>query len=143
MSSKLILLIEDNQDDVELTMRAFSKNNIKADVIVLQDGQKAIDFFKEFNLNTRIPDVIFLDLNLPKKSGLDVLNFLRNELKSIIPVVILTSSVEESDLIRAYSYGANSYIRKPIDFKQFIENIQTIGSYWLTLNQIYPAFINI
>jgi two-component system, response regulator len=142
LSSKLILLVEDNQDDVDLTIRAFKKNNIKADVIVLEDGQKAIDYFKELNHNTKIPDVIFLDLKLPKKTGLDVLSFLRNEMKSIIPVVILTSSIEESDLIRAYSCGANSYIRKPIDFLQFIENIQTISSYWLTLNQVYPVLIN-
>jgi len=137
----MILLIEDNLDDVDLTMRAFKKNNIKAEVVVLDDGQKAIDYLKEMNNKVKIPDVIFLDLKLPKKSGFDVLDYLRNEKKSIVPVVILTSSIEESDLIRAYSYGANSYIRKPIDFLQFIDNIQTISAYWLTLNQSSPVFI--
>ncbi len=142
MSSKLILLVEDNQDDIDLTMRAFKKNNIRADVIVLDDGQKAIDYFNDLTNNDKIPDVIILDLKLPKKSGLDVLNFLRKEKKFIIPTVILTSSVEESDLQTAYSYGANSYIRKPIDFLQFIDNIQTISFYWLTLNQSSPVLLN-
>ncbi len=142
MSSKLILLVEDNPDDVDLTLRAFKRNNIVADVIVLEDGQKAIDYVEALGSNTKVPDVIFLDLKLPKKNGLDVLNYLRNEKKTKIPVVILTSSVEESDLINAYSLGANSYIRKPVDFLQFIDNIQTISRYWLTLNQTYPYLLN-
>jgi DNA-binding response OmpR family regulator len=141
MSSKLILLVEDNPDDVDLTMRAFKRNNINADVIVLQDGQKAIDYISNLDDSSKLPDVIFLDLKLPKKNGLDVLDFLRNQKKTKIPVVILTSSVEESDLINAYSLGANSYIRKPVDFHQFIDHIQTISRYWLTLNQSYPNFV--
>jgi two-component system response regulator len=136
------LLVEDNRDDVDLTLRAFKKNNIKADVVVIEDGQKAIEYFRELNSNPKTPDVIFLDLKLPKRSGLDVLHFLRKEMKSVIPVVILTSSVEESDLITAYTYGANSYIKKPIDFLQFLDNIQTISHYWLTLNQAYPSIVN-
>jgi len=142
MSSKLILLIEDNQDDIDLTIRAFKKNNILADIIVLDDGQKAIDYIAALNGGTKMPDVIFLDLKLPKKNGLDVLKFIRNEKKNKIPVVVLTSSVEESDLIHAYSLGANSYIRKPIDFLQFIENIQIISRYWLTINQACPGLSN-
>ncbi len=142
MSAKLILLVEDNPDDVDLTMRAFKRNNIMADVIVLDDGQKAIDYISKLNSNSKMPDVIFLDLKLPKKNGLDVLDFLRNEKKTRIPVVVLTSSVEESDLINAYTLGANSYIRKPVDFLQFIDNIQTISRYWLTLNQSYPILIS-
>lgn len=138
MVPKLILLIEDNPDDVDLTMRAFKRNNIMADIIVLDDGQKAIDYLDGLTNNTKTPDVIFLDLKLPKKNGLDVLSFLRNEKKTKIPVVVLTSSIEESDLISAYSLGANSYIRKPVDFLQFLDNIQTISRYWLTLNQAYP-----
>jgi len=141
MSSKLILLVEDNPDDVDLTMRAFKRNNIVADVVVLQDGQKAIDYVSALDDSSKLPDVIFLDLKLPKKNGLDVLDFLRNQKKTKIPVVILTSSVEESDLINAYTLGANSYIRKPVDFHQFIDNIQTISRYWLTLNQSYPSFV--
>jgi two-component system, response regulator len=141
MSSKLILLVEDNPDDVDLTMKAFKRNNILADIVVLDDGQKAIDYISALNSKTKSPDVIFLDLKLPKKNGLDVLNFLRNEKKANIPVVVLTSSVEESDLINAYSLGANSYIRKPVDFLQFLENIQTISRYWLTLNQTYPFLV--
>lgn len=142
MSAKLILLVEDNPDDVDLTMRAFKRNNIMADVVVLDDGQKAIDYISKLNDNSKMPDVIFLDLKLPKKNGLDVLDFLRNEKKTRIPVVVLTSSVEESDLVNAYSLGANSYIRKPVDFLQFIDNIQTISRYWLTLNQSYPFVIS-
>ena len=142
MSAKLILLVEDNPDDVDLTMRAFKRNNIMADVVVLDDGQKAIDYISKLNSNSKMPDVIFLDLKLPKKNGLDVLDFLRNEKKTRIPVVVLTSSVEESDLVNAYTLGANSYIRKPVDFLQFIDNIQTISRYWLTLNQSYPFAIS-
>lgn len=142
MSAKLILLVEDNPDDVDLTMRAFKRNNIMADVVVLDDGQKAIDYISKLNTNSKMPDVIFLDLKLPKKNGLDVLDFLRNEKKTRIPVVVLTSSVEESDLINAYTLGANSYIRKPVDFLQFIDNIQTISRYWLTLNQSYPLAVS-
>lgn len=138
MSSKLILLVEDNPDDVDLTMRAFKRNNILADVVVLDDGQKAIDYVDKLTNKTKIPDVIFLDLKLPRKNGLDVLNFIKNEKKANIPVVVLTSSIEESDLINAYSLGANSYIRKPVDFLQFIDSIQTISRYWLTINQTYP-----
>lgn len=141
MSSKLIILVEDNPDDVDLTLRAFKRNNIIADVVVLQDGQKAIDYIEGLDETSKVPDVIFLDLKLPKKNGLDVLDFLRNEKKTKIPVVILTSSVEESDLITAYTLGANSYIRKPVDFLQFIDNIQTISRYWLTLNQSYPSLV--
>lgn len=138
MSSKLILLVEDNPDDVELTMRAFKRNNILADVVVLDDGQKAIDYIDNLTNKAKIPDVIFLDLKLPRKNGLDVLNFIKNEKRANIPVVVLTSSIEESDLISAYSLGANSYIRKPVDFLQFIDSIQTISRYWLTINQTYP-----
>jgi CheY-like chemotaxis protein len=138
MSSKLILLVEDNPDDVELTMRAFKRNNILADVVVLDDGQKAIDYINNLTNKAKIPDVIFLDLKLPRKNGLDVLNFIKNEKRANIPVVVLTSSIEESDLISAYSLGANSYIRKPVDFLQFIDSIQTISRYWLTINQTYP-----
>lgn len=138
MSSKLILLVEDNPDDVELTMRAFKRNNILADVVVLDDGQKAIDYIDNLTNKTKIPDVIFLDLKLPRKNGLDVLNFIKNEKRANIPVVVLTSSIEESDLISAYSLGANSYIRKPVDFLQFIDSIQTISRYWLSINQTYP-----
>jgi len=135
MNSKLIVLVEDNEDDVELTLRAFKKNNILADILVLKDGQKAIEYFVTLKDQIKVPDLIFLDLNLPKVGGLDVLKFLRNDKKTTIPVIVLTSSTEESDIKNAYSLGANSYIRKPIDFLKFIENMQTISDYWLTLNQ--------
>lgn len=142
MESKTIWLIEDNPDDVELTIRAFKKNNLKNEIITLKDGGLAVDYINatgEFiNRETnKKPAVILLDLKLPKVDGLEILKEIRNSaLYKYTPVVVLTSSLEENDLQSAYQLGANSYIRKPVDFNKFIECSQQIGLYWLLLNEL-------
>jgi len=145
MSDKIILLVEDNPDDEMLTLRAFKKNNIVNDVIVARDGVEALDYL--FCTGPHIgrdqkeqPAVILLDLKLPKLDGLEVLRRLRaNEWTRILPVIVLTSSKEEQDVISSYSLGANSYIRKPVDFNKFSQAIGQLGLYWLVLNEIPPA----
>jgi two-component system, response regulator len=145
MKEKIILLIEDNPDDEALTRRALQKNNIKNDVIVVHDGAEALDYF--FGTGsyagrdlTVMPQVTLLDLKLPKVDGLEVLRQLRaNELTRLLPVVILTSSNEEQDLVNGYGQGANSYVRKPIDFAQFMEAVRQLGLYWLILNEPAPV----
>mgnify|MGYP001589476577 CR=1 FL=1 len=143
MSNKTILLVEDNPDDVELTLRAFRQNNILNEVDVARDGQEALDYlFSEGAHAARAPGalaVVLLDLILPKIGGLEVLRRVRADARtSAQPVVILTSSKEEQDLINSYRLGANSYIRKPVDFNQFIEAVRQLGLYWLALNQPPP-----
>jgi two-component system, response regulator len=135
---KTILLVEDNPDDVELTKRAFIKSNVANELMVARDGEEAL---KMLHGGDRIvPAVVLLDLNLPKIEGLEVLRRIRaDEQTKLLPVVILTSSREESDLIKGYSNGANSYIRKPVDFEKFIEAVQSLGLYWLVLNELPPA----
>ena len=145
MSDKVILLVEDNPDDEALTLRALKKNNIQNEVVVARDGVEALDFL--FGTGkyagrdvTVLPSVTLLDLKLPKIDGLEVLEKVRaNELTKLLPVVILTSSKEEQDLIRGYKLGANSYIRKPVDFSQFIEAVRQLGLYWLLLNESAPV----
>mgnify|MGYP001603244310 FL=1 len=143
MSNKTILLVEDNPDDVELTLRALRKNNILNEVDVVHDGQEALDYlFSEGVHAARAPGalaVVLLDLVLPKIGGLEVLRLVRAAARPRAqPVVILTSSKEEQDLINSYRLGANSYIRKPVDFNQFIEAVRQLGLYWLALNQPPP-----
>jgi len=144
MTNKTILLIEDNLDDVELTLRALKKNNIKNEVSVVYDGAEALDFlFGTGKYSGRdlsiMPTVILLDLKLPKIDGLEVLRQLRaNELTKFLPVVILTSSREEQDIVNGYRLGVNSYVRKPIDFNQFAEAVSHLGLYWLLLNELPP-----
>ncbi len=143
--NKLILLVEDNRDDEELTLRALKKNNIKNEMVVARDGVSALDFL--FGTGTYagrdltvMPQVVLLDLKLPRVDGLEVLRQLRgNELTRFLPVVILTSSNEEQDRLRGYECGANSYIRKPVDFGKFIDAVQQLGLYWLVLNETAPA----
>lgn len=139
MNSGPILLIEDNADDELLTIRAIKKNNILNQVIVAHDGKEALEllFAKEGNkCQACEPKVILLDLNLPKISGLDVLKAIREDQRTRnYPVVILTSSKEEEDIKKSYTLGANSYIRKPLDFDQFTDTIKQLGSYWLQLNE--------
>ena len=145
MKDKRILLVEDNPDDVELTMRALKKNNILNEVVVARDGVEAVDYlFGTGNFvgrdKTETPMIVLLDLKLPKKDGIEVLRQLRgDETTKMVPVVILTSSKEERDVIDGYSLGCNSYIRKPVDFAQFSEAVRQIGLYWLLLNVPPPV----
>lgn len=138
---KIILLVEDNPDDEALTLRAFKKNNILNEIIVVRDGQQAVDyFFGDGSAANPAPAVILLDLKLPKIDGLEVLRRLRAGVQTnLLPIVILTSSKEEQDIVSGYRSGANSYIRKPVDFSQFIEAIQQLGVYWLVLNETAPV----
>ena len=139
---KFILLIEDNPDDVELTLRALKKNKILNDVIVARDGEEALELLRGEGAHagrdtTALPQVILLDLNLPRMSGLDVLRALRaSEPLKLLPVVVLTSSKEDEDIVNSYALGANSYVRKPVDFDQFSEAVRTLGLFWLLLNEV-------
>ena len=133
-----ILLVEDDPDHVELALRALEKHGVANRVLVARDGAEALDYLSEGRLAT-LPEVVLLDLNLPKISGLDVLRQIRvNENTRHLPVVILTSSDEETDLARSYELGVNSYIRKPVSFAEFAEAIRQVGVYWLVLNQSPP-----
>ena len=144
MSERIVLLVEDNPDDEALTLRAFKKNNIKNEVYVARDGQEALDFvFCEGRYAGRdpncLPELVLLDLKLPKIDGIEVLKKIKSDPRTrLLPVVILTSSKEEQDLIESYSLGANSYIRKPVDFEQFIEAVRQLGIYWLLINEKPP-----
>jgi two-component system response regulator len=135
---KSILLVEDNLDDVALTQRAFKKSQIANEIIVVHDGAQALDFLQPAGSDTEnppLPAVVLLDLNLPKVSGLEVLERLRaHERTRLLPVVILTSSREEQDVMESYRLGANSYIRKPVDSIQFTEAVRQLGLYWLVVN---------
>lgn len=137
MDHKIILLVEDNADDEELTLRAFRKNNIRNEVRVARDGQEAIDyFFAEGASANPVPAMVLLDLKLPKVDGLEVLRRIRSDQRTcILPIIILTSSKEEQDIVSGYRLGANSYIRKPVDFNNFSEAIRQLGLYWLVLNE--------
>jgi len=144
MDNKIILLVEDNPDDVELTLRALKKSNITNEVLVMRDGVEALDYLFATGVHADrdisiMPAVILLDLKLPKVDGLEVLRRLRaDDRTKLLPVVILTSSTEERDLIDGYKLGANSYIRKPVDFAQFTEAVHQLGLYWLLLNESPP-----
>ncbi len=128
-----ILLVEDNANDAELTLRALKQRNLANQVFVCRDGTEALDFF--FNGGTRVPKVVLLDLKLPKVDGLEVLRRLKDDPRTkSIPVVVLTSSREEPDIERAYALGANSYIVKPVDFDAFARAVSDVGLYWLLLN---------
>jgi CheY-like chemotaxis protein len=146
MYEKLILLVEDNPDDEALTIRALKKSNVLNEVIVAHDGVEALDFlfatetYEGLDKNN-LPEVILLDLKLPKLDGLEVLKHIReNELTKVLPVVILTSSKEEKDVLNSYKLGVNSYIRKPVNFKQFAEAVKQLGLYWLVLNEPPPKY---
>lgn len=144
MENKIILLVEDNPDDEALTMRAFRKSNILNEVVIARDGVEALDYlFARGMYATRdpavLPQLILLDLKLPRLDGLEVLRALRaDERTHMLPVVVLTSSLEEQDIVASYGLGANSYIRKPVDFNQFINAVRQLGLYWLVLNQSPP-----
>ena len=139
--NKIILLAEDNPDDVLLTQRAFKKSNILNELVVVRDGEEALNYlfgkgkYKNRDLNI-MPELVLLDLKMPKLDGLQVLERIRkNPRTKLLPVVILTTSKEESDVVKSYCLGANSFISKPVDFDQFIDAVKQLGLYWLVLNQ--------
>jgi two-component system, response regulator len=139
-----ILLVEDNEDDQALTLRALKKNRILNEVVVAHDGVEAIDYlfgtgaYAGRDLGV-MPQLVLLDLNLPRIGGLDVLKRIREDARTrFLAVVVLTSSKEDEDLIRSYSLGANSYVRKPVDFAQFTDAVKTLGLFWLLLNETPP-----
>src|SRR5712671_695049 len=144
MHEKTILLVEDSADDEELTTRALRKANIANEIVVTRDGKEAIDYlFGEGAYQGRdlssMPAVILLDLKLPKLSGLDVLQRVRADPRTkLIPTVVLTSSSEDEDMLKSYQSGANSYVRKPVDFGAFANAVSQLGVYWLLLNQAVP-----
>ncbi|MBM3146910.1 MAG: response regulator [Actinobacteria bacterium] len=143
--SETILLVEDNPDDVELTLRALRKEGLPAEVVVARDGVEALDYVFARGEHAardprRRPAVVLLDLKMPRMDGLEVLRRLRSDDRTrLLPVVVLTSSREECDVKDSYSLGANSYIRKPVDFDRFREAVRQLGVYWLTLNEAPPA----
>lgn len=144
MTDDTILLIEDNPDDEDLTLRALQQNRIKNAVVVARDGAEALDYlFGTGKYSTRdaniLPHIVLLDLKLPKVDGLEVLKRLRADPRTkLLPVIILTSSNEEQDKLKGYTLGANSYVRKPVDFAQFIEAVKQLGLFWLLLNEKPP-----
>ena len=142
---KVILLVEDNADDETLTLRALKRHNISNPVVVARDGVEALDYLFATGPHAgrdamELPQVMLLDLKLPRLDGLEVLRRVRaDERTHRLPVVILTSSREESDVVRGYDLGANSYVRKPVDFNEFLESVRQLGLYWLILNETPPA----
>ncbi|HEX9899375.1 MAG TPA: response regulator [Candidatus Methylomirabilis sp.] len=145
MADRSILLVEDNPDDVALTLRALKKNNIANQVVVASDGAEALDYLFGTGKHSgrdlgEMPAVVLLDLKLPKVDGLEVLRRLRtDERTKLLRVVILTSSKEEQDLMNGYKLGANSYVRKPVDFVKFVDAVRQLGMYWLVLNEPPPV----
>jgi len=145
MSEKMILLVEDNPDDEELTMRALRQAKVANDIVVARDGAEAVEFvFGEGRHagrdTSKMPAVILLDLKLPKLSGLDVLQRLRADARTrLVPIVVLTSSSEDEDMLKSYRSGANSYVRKPVEFGAFVGAVSQLGVYWVLLNQPPPG----
>ncbi|MFY9531293.1 MAG: response regulator [Candidatus Acidiferrales bacterium] len=142
MNDKVILLVEDNPDDEALALRALKKNNITNEVMVARDGAEALDILlgAGSRAGSGLPQVVLLDLKLPKVDGLEVLRRLRADQRTkLLPIVILTSSNEEQDRLKGYDFGANSYVRKPVDFGQFTEAVRQLGLYWLLLNELPPT----
>lgn len=145
MDDKVILLVEDNADDELLTLRALKKNNIRNEVVVARDGSEALDYLFGTGIHAGrdlrvMPQIILLDLKLPKVDGFEVLNRVRSsEATKLLPVVILTTSNEDQDRIRGYGLGANSFVRKPVEFDKFIEAVRQLGLYWLILNEAAPV----
>ena len=144
MSEQIILLVEDSPDDVDLTLRALEKNNISNRIVVCPDGVAALEYLHGKNADGNkylnpLPQIVLLDLKLPKLDGLDVLKAVRGHKRTtLLPVVVLTSSKEERDMVESYSLGANSYVRKPVSFEEFLEAVRQLGMYWLLLNQTPP-----
>jgi len=143
MTNRGILLVEDNPDDEALTLRALRKNNILNEVAVAHDGVEAIEYlFADGSADVTLPGLVLLDLNLPKVDGLEVLRRIRaDERTQFIPVVVLTSSKEQEDILAGYRCGANGYVRKPVNFADFAEAVRTLGTFWLLLNETASDFI--
>lgn len=145
MEESVILLVEDNPDDEALTLRALKKNNIRNEVVVARDGVEAVDFLFATGAHagrdlSALPHVVLLDLKLPRMDGFEVLERIRaSEATKFLPVVILTTSNEDQDRLRGYGLGANSFVRKPVEFDKFIEAVRQLGLYWLILNEAAPA----
>lgn len=139
-----ILLVEDNPDDVDLTLLAFEESRLCNEITVVRDGEEAVDYLFHTGQYEglepgALPSIVLLDLNLPKLSGLDVLKRIRADQRtSFLPVIILTSSKEEEDIVSSYRLGANAYVRKPVDYERFIEAANTLGMFWLMLNEAPP-----
>jgi len=141
---RTLLLVEDNRDDVELTRRAFEKNALVKEIVVASDGQEALDYLfsagKHAGRDPGMPELVLLDLKLPRVDGLEVLRQIRGDSRTrYLPVVVLTTSVEQRDLGQSYALGCNSYVRKPVDFCEFLEAAAQLGVYWLGLNQPYSS----
>jgi two-component system response regulator len=142
MNDRIIWLIEDNEDDVELTILAFKRNSFNNRFVILRDGAEAIDYFSQSSERDQLkegalPSLILLDLNLPKVNGLEVLRHLRaNESTKFTPVIVLSTSKDKKDIQTSYINGANSYIIKPVDFSEFLESVKRLGNYWLSLNEL-------
>jgi two-component system, response regulator len=144
MATRTILLVEDSPDDAELALRAFAKSEIQNEIVVARDGVEALDYLFGTGAYAadppESPEIVLLDLNLPRLPGLEVLRRLRADARTkYLPVVVLTSSAQEQDILQSYDLGANSYVRKPVDFVQFVEAARQLGVYWLGLNQKVPA----
>ena len=141
MSKRIIMIVEDNEDDLELALRAFKHNNVLNEIVVARDGVEALDYLFGTGPHAgrdlcAMPEVVLLDLKMPRIGGLEVLRRIRSDSRTrYLPVVVLTSSDEEKDMIDSYHYGVNSYIRKPVDFKQFTEAVRQLSLYWMVLNQ--------
>jgi two-component system, response regulator len=141
MDQRIIMIVEDNEDDIELALRAFKRNHILNEVIVARDGVEALDYLFGTGPHAGrdlciMPEVVLLDLKMPRLGGIEVLRSIRaDERTRFLPVVVLTSSDEEKDMIDSYHYGVNSYIRKPVDFEQFTEAVRQLSLYWIVLNQ--------
>ena len=139
MTNRPILLVEDNPSDIKLTQRAFAKTNIANELVVAEDGQAALDYLFS-DADRELPAVVLLDLKLPRVDGLEFLRRIRADQRTrLLPVVVLTNSKEERDMIESYSLGANSYVRKPVSFAEFSVAVVQLGVYWLALNEVPPA----
>lgn len=142
-ADKTVLLVEDNPDDERLATRAFRKNKLLNEIIVARDGVEALDYLfssgGHAGRKPGMPDVVLLDLKLPRVDGLEVLRRMRADVRTaVVPVVVLTSSKQDEDVMRCYQLGANSYVRKPVDFDQFVEAVRSLGVYWLVVNERPP-----
>ena len=142
-AGKVVLLVEDNRDDELLTIRAFKKNNLRNEIVVARDGVEALEYLfctgPHAQREPSLPELVLLDLKLPRLDGLEVLRRVRaDERTAVLPVVILTSSKQEEDLMKSYQLGANSYVRKPVEFEAFLEAVKNLGLYWLVVNEPPP-----